>query len=128
MQRDQAPYHSLSSQMRMRKAGIPRYHKRPLQLVAIILLKLSQRILALAAMPLAETRAADYYARAIFLERNNPSLDLRLVSESAIKVERGTDQCEVGESLREIPQRLPAVACFLGVETEMVGIAEHALK
>ena len=53
---------------------------------------------------------------------------LMLVSEGAIKVEGGTDQCEVGESLREIPQRLPAVACFLGVETEMVGIAEHALK
>jgi hypothetical protein len=114
--------------MRVREAGIHRYHKRPLQLVAIILLKLSRRILARPLCRLLRQEHHTCYAQAIFLERNNPSLDLMLVSEGAIEVERGADQCEVGKRLREIPQRLPAVTCFLGVETEVVGIAEHALK
>ena len=40
----------------------------------------------------------------------------------------GADQRQVREGLREVPQRLAAGPGLLGVQPEMIGVAEHPLE
>src|SRR3954447_26089496 len=45
-----------------------------------------------------------------------------------VQVERGADEGQVGERLGEVPQRLPAGARLLRVESQVIGVAEHLLE
>ena len=53
---------------------------------------------------------------------------LGLVAEDAVEVEGGADEGEVGEGLREVAEGLALGAGLLGVEAEVIGVAEHALE
>src|ERR1700733_1084295 len=46
----------------------------------------------------------------------------------AIQVYRRADQGQVGEGLREVPQRLTRGTNLLGVEPQVVGVGEHLLE
>src|SRR5262249_31572354 len=49
-------------------------------------------------------------------------------AELPIEVDRGADQRQVGERLREVPEQLAARADLLGVEAEVVRVGEHLLE
>src|SRR4051812_16163441 len=48
--------------------------------------------------------------------------------ERPVEVEGSADQGQVGEGLREVAQRLAGRTDLLGVEPEVVGVAEHLLE
>jgi hypothetical protein len=48
--------------------------------------------------------------------------------ECPVEVEGGADQGQVGERLREVAQGLPAGAGLLGVEAQVIRVAEHLLE
>src|SRR5207253_8387747 len=49
-------------------------------------------------------------------------------TELLVEVNGGTDQRQVGEGLREVPQRLARSADLLRVEAQVVGVREHLLE
>src|SRR5918992_1276265 len=49
-------------------------------------------------------------------------------AEGAVEVERGADQRQVCERLREVPERLATLPSLLRIETEVVREAGHALE
>src|SRR4028119_592491 len=53
------------------------------------------------------------------------SPSLAVFSERPVEVEGGADEGQVGEGLREVPEGLAGVPDLLGVEAEVVGVAEH---
>src|SRR6056297_2838865 len=53
---------------------------------------------------------------------------LYLLSQHPIEIERGADECEVGERLREVAERLSERSGLFGEEAEMVGVSEHLLE
>jgi hypothetical protein len=46
----------------------------------------------------------------------------------AVQVDRGADQGEVGEGLREVAESLPGHADLLGIQPEVAGVGEHVLE
>src|SRR3712207_111529 len=56
------------------------------------------------------------------------SMRLPPLPERPVEVEGGADEGQVGEGLREVAQRLAAGTDLLGVEPEVVGVAEHLLE
>src|SRR4028119_643394 len=57
---------------------------------------------------------------------NSPSL--AVFSERPVEVEGGADEGEVSKGLREVAQSLAGVPDLLGVEAEVVGVAEQLLE
>src|SRR5262245_13485743 len=49
-------------------------------------------------------------------------------AEGPVEVEGGADQGEVSEGLGEVAQGLAARAGLLGIETEMIRVADHLLE
>jgi hypothetical protein len=49
------------------------------------------------------------------------------VPEHTVKIVCSADQSQMGESLREVTERLAAGAGLLRIKAEMIGVAEHAL-
>src|SRR5215469_2196469 len=49
-------------------------------------------------------------------------------AERAVEVERGADQRQVGEGLREVALLLAGTADLLGVQAQVVGVGEHLLE
>src|SRR5262249_51433168 len=45
-----------------------------------------------------------------------------------VEVEGGADECQVGERLREVAERLAAAAGLFAVEPKVVGVADHLLE
>jgi hypothetical protein len=56
------------------------------------------------------------------------SMRLATLPERPIEVEGGAYECQVREGLGEVAQRLAAGSDLLGVEPEVVGVAEHLLE
>src|SRR5215213_107557 len=56
------------------------------------------------------------------------SMRLHPLPERPVEVEGGADEGQVGEGLREVAQGLAAGTDLLGVEPEVVGVAEHLLE
>src|SRR5215208_4878713 len=56
------------------------------------------------------------------------SMRLAALSERTVEVEGGADEGQVGEGLGEVAQRLAAGSDFLGVEPEVVRVAQHLLE
>src|SRR4028119_72833 len=56
------------------------------------------------------------------------SPSLAVFSERPVEVEGGADEGQVGEGLREVAQGLAGVPDLLGVQPEVVGVAEHLLE
>src|SRR5262245_61930403 len=50
------------------------------------------------------------------------------VVELVVEVDRGGDQGQVAERLREVAQLLPGAADLLGVQAQVVGVGEHLLE
>ena len=50
------------------------------------------------------------------------------LAEGAVEVERGADQRQVGECLREVALLVAGAADLLGVQAEVVGVGEHLLE
>ena len=51
-----------------------------------------------------------------------------LIAQGAVQIEGGADQGQVGEGLGEIAKGLALGAGLLGVEAEVIGVAEHPLE
>src|ERR1700745_1253135 len=49
-------------------------------------------------------------------------------AEPAVQVERGADQPDVSECLREVAQRFTTRTRLLGVQAEVVGVGQHLLE
>ena len=56
------------------------------------------------------------------------SMQLAPPSERPVKVESGANEAQMREGLREVSQRLAAGPDLLGVESQVIGIAEHLLE
>src|SRR4029077_6793850 len=48
--------------------------------------------------------------------------------ELVVEVDRGTDQGQMAERLREVTELLTGAADLLGVQAQMVGVGEHLLQ
>src|SRR5829696_2737647 len=66
--------------------------------------------------------------RLVCVAGSHANTRLAAPSESAVEVEGSADEGQMGEGLREVSQRLAAGSDLLGVETEVVGVAQHLLE
>ena len=92
------------------------------------------RVIPLAMDVLAASKACCSSARAgrlslgVRVVGSFASMRLATLAERPIEVEGGAYECQVREGLGEVAQRLAAGSDLLGVEPEVVGVAEHLLE